>query len=298
MKKKIIIATIILVAFLLACLFIYQNKDNDKYQLIELTGQELLQVFIDDEEASITFALYNERDVQAEDFYNDLEQVVTQAHQDIYYVNTSHVTFEFEEIINTLTGSTTDILSYYVIQDGKVLLSNTYSNFNTMYKELNGKKYDTKVEKMSKEEKLEYIDKAHEAYFEGDIASAHNYLSNAWDIKEAKDEWNNHPYYQIIGNWEQFEVQEDGKTTRYINFFFTTFASQMYTMDTVTEIEGFTAPSFDLYEAHDIQIKDNYIYIKNKKNDKYEKKYERITISKYAFQITDGKTTYKFQYGY
>ena len=298
MKKKIIIAALILVAFLLVCLFIYQNKDNDKYGLIELTGQELLQVFIEDEDASITFALYNEKDVQAQDFYNDLEKVTKNAHQNIYYVNTSHVTFEFEEIINTLTGLQPETLSYFVIQDGKILLSNTYSSFNSMYYDLNGKKYNTKIIKMSKEEKLDYIKKAQESYKEGDIAAAHNYLSNAWDLEEAKNEWNNNPYYKLIGNWEQFEIQEDGKTTRYVNLFFTTYASEMYITDETIEIEGFEKPSFEKYKGYEIQIKDDYIYIKNEKNNKYEKKYEIISIGNYSLEIANDKESYKFQYGY
>jgi hypothetical protein len=158
MKKKIIIAAVIIAVFLLTCLYIYQNKDNNKYGLVELTGQELLQVFIDKEDASITFALYNDRDVQAEEFYEDLETTARQAHQYIYYVNTTHTTFEFQEIMNTLTSRSSETLAYYVIQDGKILLSNTYKNFDTMYKDLNGKKYDTKVEKMSKEEKQKLLD--------------------------------------------------------------------------------------------------------------------------------------------
>ena len=298
MKKKIIISTLIIALSLLACLFIYQNKDNNKYGLIELTGQELLDVFIEKEDASITFALYNERDVQAKDFYNNLEKTSHQAHQNIYYVNTTHSTFEFQEIMNTLTKRDAQILSYYVIQDGKILLSNTYSNFNAMFKDLNGKKYNTKIEKMPKEEKLDYIEKAKKAYAEGDIALAHNYLSNSWDLEEAKLEWKANPYYNIIGNWEQFEVQKDGKNTRYVNVFFTTYASQMYMVDSIVAIEGFEPPSFDNYTGYDIQIKDNYIYTKNEKNNKYQKKYEIIKIGDYSLELSDGKNTYKFQYGY
>lgn len=298
MKKKIIIATLIIVLFLLACLFIYQNKDNNKYGLIELTGQELLQVFIDKEDASITFALYNERDVQAKDFYKDLEETAHQAHQNIYYVNSAHSTFEFQEIMNTLTKRDANVLSYYVIQDGKLILSNTYSNYKTMFKDLNGKKYNTKIERLSKEEKLDYIEKAKKAYEEGDIALAHNYLSNSWDTEEAKAEWQTKPYYKIIGNWEQFEVQKDGKNTRYVNAFFTTYASQMYIVDSIVAIEGFEPPSFENYTGYDIQIKDNYIYTKNEKNNKYQKKYEIIKIGDYSLELSDGNQTYKFQYGY
>ena len=298
MKKKIIIAAVIIVVFLLTCLYIYQNKDNNKYGLVELTGQELLQVFIDKEDASITFALYNDRDVQAEEFYEDLETTARQAHQYIYYVNTTHTTFEFQEIMNTLTSRSSETLAYYVIQDGKILLSNTYKNFDTMYKDLNGKKYETKVEKMSKEEKLEYIDKARKSYDEGDIASAHNYLSNAWDLKEAKTEWQTHPYYNLIGNWEQFEVQPDGKNTRYVNLFFTSYASPMYFIDTTLPIENFQEPPFEEYKGYDIQIKDNHIYIKNEKNNKYQEKYEIISIGMYQLEISNGNDTYTFQYGY
>lgn len=298
MKKKIIICATILILFLIACLYIYQNKDNKDYTLIEITGQELLDVFVDDEEASITFALYNERDIQAEDFYKDLEKTSRQAHQNIYYVNTSHVTFEFEEIINTLTSRQPDILSYYVIKDGKILISKTYEGFNQLYKDLNGKKFDTKIPKTSKEKKLEYISQAQEAYKEGNIAGAHQLLAGAWDLQEAKDEWNNKPYYKLIGNWEHFEVQPDGKNTRYLNIFITTYTSHMYVADEVVEIEGFTEPELNKYKQYEIQIKDDWIYTKDPKTNKFKKKYEIIKSGMYSLELKDGETTYTFQYGY
>ena len=225
MKKKIITLISIIIAISIIALYIYQNKNNDQYGLIELTGQELTNYILSEKNPSITFALYNDRDVQAEDFFKDLEKTSKTAHQNIYYVNSNHVTFEFEEIMAALANATVKTLAYYVIQDGNLIVSNTYSNFDTMYEDLNGKKYDSKVKKMSKEEKIEYIEKAREAYKDGDISSAFNYLSNAYDIEEGKEEWNNNKYYKLFGSWEYFNIRPDGKTIDYKNIYIVPFMS-------------------------------------------------------------------------
>ena len=121
--------------------FIFIPKDKTEYKLTEITGSELISAFLEPE-ISITFALYNPKDTKAEVFLSDLEKVTKQAKENIYYVNTHFVTTEFEQIMETLISNQIDIQSYYVVQNGQLLLENTYSNFNTMYKDLNGKKYD------------------------------------------------------------------------------------------------------------------------------------------------------------
>ena len=169
-KKTIIISSIILLLIIGFSIF---NKNKTEYALIELTSEELLNTFLD-EKVSITFALYNEKDIQAEDYYNDLKKVVAQAKENIYYVNTNFITSEFEQVMDAAFGTDTTSQSYYVIQDGNLIINNTYQGFNTMYKELNGKKYNTEIVETSREKKLEYLEKTKKYYQEGNIATAYS----------------------------------------------------------------------------------------------------------------------------
>ena len=292
MKKRLIISLIIALALIIITIIILP-KDKKEYHLIELTGTELVQTILQDN-TSITFALYNDRDMQAEQFREDLEKTVKQTKENIYYVNTNFVSIEFDEIISSVTGVEVDKQSYFVIQNGKIVLQNTYSNFKKMFKDLNGKKYTTKIKEISKEEKLKKLEEAKRQYKEGNIAKAFNDLCEAWTLKEAKEEYKNNPFYQILGSWESYEQVENKENTKYTNFYFMNYASELYIATKEDKIEGFEKPTVDEYKTYEVLIKDDYVYIKNKKN-KYEKKYEIIAISQYTLTLQDNDKRYNFQ---
>lgn len=295
MNKKIIITIVTILIFII--MFSFINQEKTEYGLIEITGEELLNTFLD-ENISITFALYNEKDAQAEDFIKDLKKVSAQARENIYYVNTHFVTTEFEQVIDAAISRQANILSYYVMQDGKMIVDNTYKGFNTMFKELNGKKYDTKIKETSREKKLEYLEEAKKHYKEGKIAYAFNYLSNAWTLPEAKKEYKNNPYYKLIASWEMADADIKSGTMEYTNFHFLKFNSSLYTATKEGKIEGFEKPSIGEYTLHDVLIKDNKVYIKNKKTNKYEPTYDIITIEEYKIVLKKGNTTMEFRYEY
>lgn len=297
MKKKIILAIIILITFIVACFTIYTTTDKEEYNLIEITGQEFINTVLEGK-ASLVIALYNERDVQAETFINDLEQTVKNAKQNIYYVNTSHSTVEFGEIMSSLTTTDASVLSYVIIENDELILNQPYKNYKKMFEDLNGHKYETTIKKTPKEEKLNSIKLAQEKYKNGDIAAAYIHLANAWDIKEAKEEYNNNKYYHILGSWEIHDLDETGTYTNYTNFYFVNNFSLLYIATKKAKFDGFEKPVVQDYEYYDIQIKDDYIYMKNKKNNKYEKKYEIISIDKYSLKLKDKNKEYNFQYGY
>lgn len=292
MKKRLITIFIILLALIIITIIILP-KDKKEYHLIELTGTELVQTILQDN-TSITFALYNDRDIQAEQFREDLEKTVKQAKENIYYVNTNFVSIEFDEIISSVTGAEVNKQSYFVIQNGKIVLQNTYSNFKKMFKDLNGKKYATKIKEISKEEKLKKLEEAKTQYKEGNIAKAFNTLCEAWSLKEAKEEYKNNPFYQILGSWESYEQVENKENTKYTNFYFMNYASELYIATKEDKIEGFEKPTVDEYKTYEVLVKDDYVYIKNKKN-KYEKKYEIIAISQYTLTLQDNDKRYNFQ---
>lgn len=295
MNKKVII----IIAIILSFIFIYSlfKQDKTEYGLIEITGEELLNTFLD-ENISITFALYNEKDVQAEDFINDLKKVSTQARENIFYVNTNFVTTEFDQVIEAAMSRQANILSYYVIQDGKTVVENTYKGLNTMLKDLNGKKYDTKIKETSREDKLKYLEEAKKYYEEGNIAYAYNYLSNAWNLPEAKQEYKNKPYYKLIASWEMADANIKAGTMKYTNFHFLKFNSTVYIATKEGKIEGFEKPTMGEYTNHEILIKDDKVYIKNKKTNKYEPTYDIITIEEYKIVLKQGNTTMEFRYEY
>ena len=299
-KKLLILIPIILITIIGIYIITGTTKEKKEYSIIELTGPELINTIITKDKTSITFALYNEYDVQSEQFLEDLKKTSRQTQENIYYINTSHTTFEFSEIINAITSTTTDSLSYFVYQDGKLVISNTYKNFKTLYKDLNGKKYDTKVIKTPAKEKNDAIKKAEELYDKGDIAAAYNYLSIAWDTKEAKEHYQERPYYKLIGSWEIFEPDDKMVNTKYINFLFLNYQSILLTAEHEDKIDGFKKPSTDKYEEYYIKVKDNYIYTSKEEGKNYKKAYKIKSIGKYRLKLVSEKNNkeYNFQYGY
>ena len=300
MKKKLIVIIIVLILFITVSIIIGTKQEKEEYKLIELTGTELTNTIISSEKISITFALYNEYDINSKNFLEDLKKVVRQTQENIYFVNTSHTTFEFGEIMSAITSNEVETLSYYVYQDGKLVVSNTYKNFKSLYKDLNGKKYDTKIIKTSKKEKEKAIETATTLYNEGDIAGAYNNLSLAWDSEEAKSHYNNRPYYKLIGSWEIFEPDEEMIKTKYTNYIFLTYNNKLLIGSHEDKIDGFEKPSSDKYEIYDTKIKDDYIYTKKEKETKFKKTYKIQSVSKYKLVLISesNNKTYTFQYGY
>jgi len=301
MKKKLLfLIPVLLIITTVISIILGTTKNIEEYKLIEITGLEFTNTILSDDKISITYALYNEYDMKYKEFLEDLKKTARQAKENIYYINTSHSTFEFSEIQGAITSTGVDSLSYFVFQEGKLVLSNTYKNFNSLYKDLNGKKYDTKIIKTSKKEKEEAIKKAEELYNEGDISGAYNSLSIAWDTEEAKEHYEERPYYKILGSWEIFEPDDDVINTKYINYVFLNYKSKLATATHKDKIDGFEKPLSNKYTVYDIKIKDDYIYAKKENESKYKKSYKIKNISRYKLALIseNNNQEYNFQYGY
>lgn len=299
-KKLLIIFPIIIILFIVISIIIGTSKEKEEYKLIELTGIELTNTLLSDDKISITYALYNDYDMKSEEFLEDLKKTSRQTQENIYYINTSHVTFEVSEILGSITQTGIDSLSYFVFQDGQLILTNTYKSFKSLYKDLNGKKYDTKIIETSKKDKEEAIKSAEELYNAGDIAGAYNSLSLAWNTKEAKEHYESRPYYKIFGSWEIFEPDDDMINTNYTNYVFLNYKSKLATATHNVKIDGFEKPASNKYIIYDIEIKDDYIYTKKDQEKKYKKTYKIQSIGKYKLVLISEKDnkTYNFQYGY
>ena len=299
-KKLLILIPIIILVIVLIAIIIGTQKEKDEYKLIELTGLEFTNTILSDDKISITFALYNDYDMKSEDFLEDLKKTVRQTKENIYYINTSHTTFEFSEILSSITSTGVESLSYFVFQDGKLVLSNTYKSYNSLFKDLNGKKYDTKIITTSPEKKEESLKKAEELYNKGDIAGAYNSLSIAWNTKEAKEHYEERPYYKILGSWEIFEPDDEMINTKYINYVFLNYKSKLATASHEDKIDGFEKPLSSKYTVYDFEVKDDYIYTKKENETKYKKAYKVKSISKYKLKLISASNNkeYNFQYGY
>ena len=104
-KKLLIIFPIIIILFIVISIIIGTSKEKEEYKLIELTGIELTNTLLSDDKISITYALYNDYDMKSEEFLEDLKKTSRQTQENIYYINTSHVTFESDtEIPWTVDG--------------------------------------------------------------------------------------------------------------------------------------------------------------------------------------------------
>ena len=88
-KKLLILIPIILITIIGIYIITGTTKEKKEYSIIELTGPELINTIITKDKTSITFALYNEYDVQSEQFLEDLKKTSRQTQENIYYINSN-----------------------------------------------------------------------------------------------------------------------------------------------------------------------------------------------------------------
>lgn len=286
--KKIIKSFLVIIIALFMC-----SCEKKEYKLIELTSNELLNHLLT-ENSSITFITYNADLDNNQEFVENVEKVCKRAKENIYYIDTNHISASDNLFLYEIMGDTIKNLRYYVYQNGQFIIQKDYSDYETMFKDLNGKKYKDGPNLTSEETKKTYIQNAKSAYEEGKISSAYDLLNMAWNLDEAKEFYNKNNYFNIIDEWESYEVKDDGQTLTYTKIMIYSFSDIMYIATKTAAIDGFEKPSVDEYKAYNYYIKDNYIYLKEDNSDKYKKTYSIDYLSDEYLTITKSNKTYKF----
>lgn len=291
MKKiKLLIIFLLIPIVLCSC-----NKKE--YQLIQITGEELVQNLLY-EEKNFVFAIVDESEPDAEQFLKDLESVVQSANINIYYVDYLHISQSaaFELFTSYSTDFTTN--GFHAVHNKALVVSNEYIDFKTTYSILKDKAYTDELVRIDESQKKEAIKEAQELYKENKISEAHEKLCEAWDLKEAQEEYNNNKYYNLINAWERTEYTTDTpEKTNYTSIIFNSGVNY-YVVQKVSELsDNFEKPdSIDDYETVYYRIKDDIIYTSNREKGYYEETYQINDISDKYLQITDMKTNKKMTY--
>ncbi|MGN1371452.1 MAG: hypothetical protein ACI4XM_04190 [Candidatus Coprovivens sp.] len=289
--KKIKILLILLVAFFLC------SCNKKEYKLIEITGEELVENLIV-KQNNFIFAIIDSSESDYENFFKDLNSIVKSANINIYYVDYLHLS---NEAATTLFNYyTTDFTTngIFVNQNKSLVVAAEYTDFKTAYSLVKDKAFTNEVYFVDDSIKKEYIKEAKELMEENKISEAHDKLNKAWNLKEAKDEYNSNKYYNLINAWERIEYTTSiPEKTKYTSIIFFTNTNYYAVQKTEASSEEFTIPTtLDDFETIYYKVKDDIIYTSNREKGYYEKTYKINDISDKYFQLTDIKNNKKMTF--
>ena len=269
----------ILILFLCIICFSLTSCKKNEYGLVELSSVEFNNYYyVDDvvrEDVNIVLAIYNSASENGEQFLNDLDKVARRTKTLIYYIDYDHLDFVTAFVMDELAPGEN---SYLVIQDGVTIYSELYSDYDTMYKNINGKKLYPDLELSSDEYVDEQLDNAKKALDEGKYTTAYDYLNLIWNRQEAKDFFNDHNEFNLIHYWEGYIPTGNGEKIHYfalsIGFFFNTLT----VYDKLDNTEGFKVPTDG--KMYYYYVKDGYFYISEKEDGEYKKSYKIVSLTK------------------
>lgn len=294
MRKRIKILILIMLTFIVC-----SCSNKREYNLIELTGEELVENIFSEENKNIVFAFYNSSLSNANQFLKDLENTSNNAKLDIYYIDSNHLDSGSYLILSSLDTISPTYNSYYAYINGEYKVAEEYTDLKTMYNSLKEIGYKSNVIKKTKEEKLEKVEEANKLYEEGHISQAIGLLNYAWDLEEAKEAYSNGKYYNILDSWERYEfLNEKMEEVYYENIIFyydsNTFEHALikskYNKD-------FQKPSsYDDYKSIYYYIKDDIIYTSDTESGKYKETYKITYIDSENLDLLNLKTKKEYQY--
>ena len=286
MKKRIILFLLCLSSLLIT------GCEKKEYHLIEITAEQLTTCLVDSS-CSITFAFYNKELGNAEDFMRDLATIVKETKENIYFVDSNHINLSSSFIIYDGLNIDYTLSTYVVYQNGKEVVYGTYDNFTDLKKDLNGKKYDTQLKEVTKEEIETNISKAKELYQKGYIAEAMSYLNNVWAYEEAKEEYKKNPYYALINEWESYKMIDETNVL-YTGLLFHTTDNSVYVGKKQGEFQDFERPSYQDYEKLYYYVKDDIIYTAKEEEGTYTNTYTILKLEEDQMVLKDTKYQYNF----
>ena len=282
MKKKFIVVIILCLCLLLS------SCKKEEYGVIELSGGELTEFLHRDEEPSysIVFALYApDTDDNGNKFKEDLEKVARRTKTLIYLVDYDHIDFMSAFLIDEIAPNKN---CYFVYQDGQQIVSEEYSDYDTLYKNLNGKKFYPDIEFNSDEYIEEALDNAEKSYDDGYITSSLNYLYLIWNTKEAKEFYEDHENFKLIHFWEGYIPTGDSENMHYFGLEFGFFFNTVTIYDKMDKVEGFEKP--DVGKMYFYYYKDGYLYLSETEDGEYKKssyKIESFTKDRIYVKVKD-----------
>ena len=263
MKRiKYFFVLIILLLFLTSC-------EKKEYGLIEL---EFVNSFYSEDgkgNLSVTFAVISYQNDNTEQFLEDLDKVARRSKELIYYIDFDHIDFMSSMFLENFFSQDN---CYHVFQNNVHLVSSVYSDYDTLYKELNGKRYYPRIVKLSQEYINEQMEIAKKNYEEGYLSSSIAALYNIWSSKEAKDFYNSHDDYKLIHYWGGYIPTDDSKKLHYFGFEVGFFYDTFVVYEAEGDISGFEVPTEGIF--YDYYYKDGYFYLAETDSGNYKKAYK------------------------
>ncbi len=291
MKKiKILLLLLLIPVFLCSC-------EKKEYNLIEITGDELVKNMLE-EDKNFVFAIVDKSEEDAEQFLKDLNNVSKSANINIYYVDYLHMSQD--AAFKLFTSYSTDFSTngYHVIQNKDLVVSSAYTDFKTLYTTLKTKAFKNELVRVDKKTKLNYIKEAQKLYKENQIGEAHNLLTQAWDLEEAKKEHNDNKYYHLINGWERTVYTNDiPEKTKYTSFIFNSGESYYVEQKITKETEEFDGPTDeDKFETVYYRLESDILLTSNREKGYYEETYQIMDVTDEFLTLKNLKTDKKETY--
>ena len=262
-----------LLILLIAVLLLAGCKSNKGYGLVEITGNDLLKNLT--EEKSFAFAIINPDNKKTEDFKNDLNRIAKEKKIDIYYIDSTMLSFNNSEQIKYLYNI--DLNNDYYFYNGKDSFHKLYSDYKTVRDNYKDIKVDTNIKIQNEKELKENLNKAKESYKEGKIGEALNYVYEAWPLDEAKEFYKKSDYFNIVNEWESKSEIKGKLAIKKLAIFQVT--DYIFTYEYNGKTEDYKEPLAKEYKDEHYRIKDGIIYTSKDSND-FQERFKIISISK------------------
>lgn len=292
--KKYIQFSLILISIFILC----SCKTKEKYGLIEINSAELIENVLSDKQVDFIYALYNENNDNSADFIEDLRSVAAAIQTNIYYVDVNHIDVNSYTKLYYEGGLDTNINAYFAIKDKKVRASGEYSSYQLLYSSLATLDCKDEITRMSLEDKNKLLTEAKNAYENGNIVYSLDLLNQVWDLKEAKDYYQESKYFNILKQWEFYDFKNDKMTDlNYTSIIFYKDVNFLYQIEKRVKYNSdFTTPNLDEYEQLYYQIKNDIIYTSKKIDGNYKELYKIKYLDDKQLLLTRIKDQKEYKY--
>ncbi len=269
------------IVIILALVLLTGCGKNQGYSLIELTGPELLNALYNDND--IIYATINPNTEKGQAFIRDLKRVAKEHHTDIYYIDNTKLSFFNDEELYIISGIDTRKNYYYYSKDNNIAFE--YESYKTLDSDLKGIKSKKITSLVSEEDKKKELELAKEDYNNGDIADSLNHLFNCWNLKEAKDFYNNSKYFKIIKEWDYRSVGKNEILVKKFALF--NISNLLFVYEYNGSKAEYSEPKAKEYKDYKYKIKDDKIYISN--GEDFVEKYKIISLTDDELILEDNK---------
>lgn len=274
------------------------SKDYKEGQLVEISGIELTENFSGEKIKNFIFAIVNERKPGYKSFLIDLEKYAKETNKAIYFTYYNHIDTDASFYIFSLYEADFTTNGYHVIEDGKLTVTKEYTNYQTMKKDLEEKRFYTTLDYTSEEDVKKNLKLAQEEYDKGNMSISFNYINKIWNRKEAKEFYANHPKLKLINFWENSIITKDKRDRiTYRSILFIHNANYFLEIEVKEYNDTFEKPNnMSDYDLIYYYMKDDIIYTSDKEDGTYKKRFKITELENENMTVYDYKYDKEYEY--